>query len=57
MTEVLRFGPFRLDLATARVWRGSQALKLTAKALAVLRYLADFVRTRPSRKQMLKEYL
>src|SRR4029453_12321454 len=40
MTEVLRFGPFRLDLATARVWRGSQALKLTAKALAVLRHLA-----------------
>jgi DNA-binding winged helix-turn-helix (wHTH) protein/predicted ATPase len=40
MTEVLRFGPFRLDLATARVWRGAQALKLTAKALAVLRYLA-----------------
>jgi predicted ATPase/DNA-binding winged helix-turn-helix (wHTH) protein len=39
MNEVLRFGPFRLDVAAARVWQGSQALKLTAKALAVLRYL------------------
>src|SRR5262245_17416820 len=40
MIEVLRFGPFRLDLATERLWHGPQVLKLTAKALAVLRYLA-----------------
>src|SRR4030095_7985180 len=33
------FGPFRLDLATASLWRGDQLLSLPPKPLAVLVYL------------------
>src|SRR6266511_6193588 len=33
------FGPFRLDLATASLWRGDQLLPLPPKPLAVLVYL------------------
>lgn len=38
--DILHFGKFRLDLAEERLWGGEQELKLTAKAFAVLRYLA-----------------
>ena len=37
----MAFGPFRLNLDSACVWRGKQALKLTPKALAVLGYLVE----------------
>jgi DNA-binding winged helix-turn-helix (wHTH) protein/predicted ATPase len=37
----LCFGPFHLDLANESVWRGQEALKLTRKGLAVLRYLVE----------------
>lgn len=32
----LRFGPYRLALTTGQLWRGTQAVKLPPKALAVL---------------------
>jgi DNA-binding winged helix-turn-helix (wHTH) protein len=35
------FGPYRLDLAALRLWRGTQAVKLTGKTFAVLRYLVE----------------
>ncbi len=38
-TRVLEFVPFRLDLGAERLWRDVQAVPLTAKAFAVLRYL------------------
>src|SRR5438093_13442736 len=37
--QLLRFGPYRLDPASGQVWRGKQEVKLTPKALAVLRHL------------------
>src|SRR5499426_3136822 len=36
----LRFGPYRLDLRTTQLWRGTLEVSLTPKALAVLRVLA-----------------
>src|SRR6266851_9329870 len=38
--QMLSFGPYRLDLAGARLWRGKQQVRLTGKAFAVLRHLA-----------------
>ena len=35
----LLFATFRVDLGNERLWRGEEALKLTPKAFAVLRYL------------------
>lgn len=35
----LTFGSFRMDLVDERLWRGQEALRLTNKAFAVLRYL------------------
>ena len=37
----LWFGPFRLDVANERMWRGQEELKLTRKAFAVLHYLVE----------------
>ncbi len=37
--QIFSFGPYRLDLAGARLWRGKQEVRLTGKAFAVLRYL------------------
>src|SRR5262245_11613196 len=37
--QILSFGPHRLDLASARLWRGKQEVRMTGKAFAVLRYL------------------
>ncbi len=39
--HVLSFGPFRLDAANAQLWRETQPVRLTAKALQVLSYLAE----------------
>jgi DNA-binding winged helix-turn-helix (wHTH) protein len=41
--QLLRFGPYRLDLGATQLWRGTLEVKLTPKALAVLRVLV----TRP----------
>jgi class 3 adenylate cyclase len=38
--QILSFGPYRLDLAGARLWRGKQEVRLTGKTFAVLRHLA-----------------
>jgi DNA-binding winged helix-turn-helix (wHTH) protein len=35
----LRFGPYRLNLGTEQLWRGTLEVSLTPKALAVLRVL------------------
>lgn len=37
----LRFGAFRMDTASRCLWHGQQALVLTPKAFAVLRYLVE----------------
>jgi len=38
--SVFSFGPYRVDLEGGQLWRGTQAVKLTPKALAVLRIFA-----------------
>jgi TolB-like protein/DNA-binding winged helix-turn-helix (wHTH) protein/Flp pilus assembly protein TadD len=38
---ILSFGPFRLDAANAQLWSDAQPIRLTAKALQVLSYLAE----------------
>lgn len=37
----LNFGPFRLDTRNEQLWRGHEVIRLTNKALAVLRYLIE----------------
>jgi DNA-binding winged helix-turn-helix (wHTH) protein len=39
--HILIFEPFCLDVGNERLWRGPEALHLTHKAFAVLRYLAE----------------
>src|SRR5713226_9852193 len=39
--QQLLFGPFQLDTVSGCVWRGEEALRLTPKAFAVLRYLGE----------------
>src|SRR5215831_19228516 len=39
--RLLSFEPFRLDVPNAQLWRGQELIRLTNKALAVLRYLAE----------------
>src|SRR5262249_55150951 len=39
--NLLNFGPFRLDVRNQQLWRGQEVVRLTNKALAVLRYLAE----------------
>ncbi|HEY5870730.1 MAG TPA: AAA family ATPase [Candidatus Tectomicrobia bacterium] len=38
-TRSWRFGPFHLDVGAARLWHGSEAVRLTAKTWGVLHYL------------------
>jgi DNA-binding winged helix-turn-helix (wHTH) protein len=37
--HVMAFGPFRLETAPGRLWRGNQVLPLRPRSLAMLRYL------------------
>ncbi len=39
--RLLTFGPYRFAPHTGQLWRGTQAVKLTGKALAVLRSLLE----------------
>src|SRR5262245_48090142 len=39
--QLLRFGPYRLDPMNGQLWRGTLVVKLTPKALAVLRHLVQ----------------
>jgi DNA-binding winged helix-turn-helix (wHTH) protein len=50
--QLLRFGPYRLDLGTMQLWRGTLEVKLTPKALAVLRVLV----TRPGQVMMKDDF-
>lgn len=38
---VLSFGPYRVDPERGQLWRGTQAVSLTPKALAVLQVFAS----------------
>src|SRR5262249_11474985 len=38
-TQEFRFGGFRLDLQSARLWRGDEPIRLRPKSFAVLHYL------------------
>jgi DNA-binding winged helix-turn-helix (wHTH) protein/predicted ATPase len=49
----VRFGPFRLDFANARLWQGDRVCRLTPKALAVL----DLLVSRPGRLVAKEEVL
>ena len=37
----LTFGPFRLEMTSGRVWRGTQVTTLRPRSLAMLRYLVE----------------
>ena len=37
----LRFGPYQLDPRTGQLWRGTQEVRVTPKAAAVLRHLVE----------------
>src|SRR5215510_6328468 len=39
--NLLNFGPFRLDVRNHQLWRGQEVVRLTNKALTVLRYLVE----------------
>lgn len=39
--HIVSFGPYRLDAGNAQLWCESQPVRLTAKALQVLSYLAE----------------
>ena len=39
--SVAYFGSFQLDLARMQLWRGTQEVRLTGKAFAVLRYFVE----------------
>ena len=39
--RLFHFGPFRLDVRNQQLWRGSEGIHLTSKALAVLHYLVE----------------
>jgi len=39
--RLLTFGPYRFDPHTGQLWRGKQKVRLTGKAVAVLRYLVE----------------
>jgi len=41
MAREIRFGPFRMDLAGERLWRGDEAVPLRPKTWSVLRHLAE----------------
>jgi DNA-binding winged helix-turn-helix (wHTH) protein len=48
------FGPFRLDLIEAQLWRGEQTVALQPKPLAVLQYLAQRPGQVVSKRELLK---
>ncbi|MGH8532654.1 MAG: winged helix-turn-helix domain-containing protein, partial [Gammaproteobacteria bacterium] len=50
----LGFPPFRLDLASQRLWRGAELLPLRPKAFRILRYLAEHPERLITREEFLK---
>ena len=43
IAQSLTFGLYRFDPHTGQLWRGKQEVRLTGKAIAVLRYLVERV--------------
>ena len=41
LEQGLRFGPYQLNPQTGQLWRGTQEVKVTPKAAALLCYLVD----------------
>src|SRR5262245_31635654 len=39
--SLVRVGPYRRDVENHQLWRGVQEVRITGKALAVLRYLVE----------------
>src|SRR5262245_16859516 len=52
-TSGIKFGPYRLDVGGARLWRGSQTVPLQPRPLAVLAYLAARPGTVVSRDELI----
>ena len=50
--QTLSFGPYRLDLNGARLWRGKQAVRLTGKAWAVLHHLVTHAGTLVTKEEL-----
>jgi DNA-binding winged helix-turn-helix (wHTH) protein/tetratricopeptide (TPR) repeat protein len=50
----LAFGPFRLDLAEERLWKGTELLTLRRKAFALLRYLAENPRRLITQEELIR---
>src|SRR5262245_38286400 len=51
----IRFGPFALDAANARLYRGDEVVAVRGKTLAVLEYLAARPRQLVTKDELLKE--
>src|SRR5262245_41526257 len=52
-TEVIAFGPFRLDLRAGLLRRGTEPVPLRPKTWSVLRYLADRPGVLVSKRELL----
>ncbi|HKA54534.1 MAG TPA: winged helix-turn-helix domain-containing protein, partial [Candidatus Binatia bacterium] len=50
----LHFPPFRLDLANAQLWRGSEPVFLRPKPFALLRYLVENPGRLVTKEELLK---
>jgi DNA-binding winged helix-turn-helix (wHTH) protein len=54
LTNTLTFPPFRLDLANARLWRGTKRITLPPKDFAVLHYLVTHAEQIVTQEEILK---
>lgn len=54
MSTTLHFGAYRLDLQNEQLWRNPQVVRLTGKAFAILRYLAQRPRQLISRAELFR---
>jgi DNA-binding winged helix-turn-helix (wHTH) protein len=54
MSSTLLFADVRVDLANECVWRGSQALKVTPTAFALLRYLVEHAGRLVTKEELLQ---
>jgi DNA-binding winged helix-turn-helix (wHTH) protein/tetratricopeptide (TPR) repeat protein len=54
LPEVLHFGDYRLDSHNEQLWRNQQAVRLTGKALAVLRHLVHHPSQLVSKRELFR---
>lgn len=54
-SESITLGPFRVERRDQTFWQGSQELRVTPKAFAVLRYLLDHTEQVVSKDELLSE--